>query len=129
MDQKIIFRPQVPVTNPLKSAQKNQMKSGNNSFESFLRPELETATKGITISKHAQQRIQQRNLQIDERQWGQLEVKLAEARRKGLNDSLVLMDHAALIVNAKNNTVITAMDRDEAGAQIFTNINGAIILK
>ncbi len=128
MDQKIIFRPHTPVESLLKSTQKVQIKSGNQSFESFLRPELEARNKGITISKHAQQRIQQRNLQIDERQWSQLEVKLAEARHKGLNDSLVLMDQAALIVNAKNNTVITAMDRDEAGAQIFTNINGAIIL-
>lgn len=33
-----------------------------------------------------------------------------------------------LIVSAKNNTVITAMDRKEAQTQIFTNINGTIIL-
>ncbi len=128
MDQRISYRPLTQVANPLKNQQKVQQNSGKESFESFLRPAIDQSNKGITISKHAEQRIQQRNLQINEQQWGQLEEKLAEARRKGLNESLVLMDNAALIVNAKNNTVITAMDKAEAGTQIFTNINGAIIL-
>ena len=128
MDQRISYRPPTQVANPLKNQQKVQQKSGKESFESFLRPAIDQSNKGITISKHAEQRIQQRNLQINEQQWGQLEEKLAEARRKGLNESLVLIENAALIVNAKNNTVITAMDKAEAGAQIFTNINGAIIL-
>ena len=37
----------------------------------------------------------------------------------GVNESLVLLKDAALIVSAKNNTVITAMDRNEAA---YTNI-------
>ena len=128
MDQRIIYRPTGPIANQLKSQQKVQLKSGNESFGNYLKPAIENTNRGIKISKHAEHRIQQRNLQINEQQWSQLEDKLAEARRKGINDSLVLMDQAALIVNAKNNTVITAMDREEAGTQIFTNINGAIIL-
>ena len=46
----------------------------------------------------------------------------------GIKESLVLLNNAALIVSAKNNTVITAMDREEAIDQIFTNINGTIIM-
>ena len=46
----------------------------------------------------------------------------------GVKESLVLVDDAALIVSAKNNTVITAMNRAEATAQIFTNINGTILM-
>lgn len=38
------------------------------------------------------------------------------------------MDQAALIVSAKNGTVITAMERDEAKEQLFTNIDGTIVL-
>ena len=128
MDQRVIYRPSPPIAGPLKKQTKVEPKSGKESFENYLRPAIENTNKGIKISKHAEQRIQQRNLQINEQQWSQLGEKLAEARRKGLNDSLVLMDDAALIVNAKNNTVITAMDKSEASSQIFTNINGAIIL-
>ena len=128
MDQRVIYRPSAPITAPLKKQPAVPLRSGKESFDNFLRPAMENINKGIKISKHAEQRIQQRNLQINEQQWSQLEEKLAEAKQKGLNDSLVLMDQAALIVNAKNNTVITAMDRSEASSQIFTNINGAIIL-
>ena len=46
----------------------------------------------------------------------------------GVTDSLVLTKEAALVVSAKNNTVITAMGRDEASSQIFTNINGTILI-
>lgn len=46
----------------------------------------------------------------------------------GVKESLVLLNDAALIVSAKNNTVITAMNRKEATEQIFTNINGTIIM-
>ena len=129
MDQRVIYRPNGLIVNPLKSHQKTQRKYDSESFANHLKTSMENADKGIKISKHAEQRIQQRNLQITEQQWNQLENKLIEARQKGLNDSLVLMDQAALIVNAKNNTVITAMGRAEAGEQIFTNINGAIILE
>ena len=42
--------------------------------------------------------------------------------------AIVLMDQAALIISAKNATVITAMDRTEAKQQLFTNIDGTIVL-
>jgi flagellar operon protein len=82
----------------------------------------------LKISKHAQKRLDERNISIDQNRWSQINEKVAEAKLKGINDSLVVMDEAALIVNAKNNTVITAMDRSEASSQIFTNINGTILL-
>ena len=39
---------------------------------------------------------------------------MIEAKKLGVKESLVLLDDAALIVSAKNQTVITAMDRNEA---------------
>ncbi|CAH0256706.1 hypothetical protein [Peribacillus sp. Bi134] len=46
----------------------------------------------------------------------------------GVNESLIITKNAALIVSPKNNMVITVMNREEATSQIFTNINGTIIL-
>ncbi|MFB5281448.1 hypothetical protein [Peribacillus sp. Hz7] len=46
----------------------------------------------------------------------------------GVTEALVVMDEAALVISAKNNTVITIMDHEEAGTQIFTNINDTILL-
>jgi len=48
------------------------------------------------------------------------------AADKGINDSLVMVDDLAFIVNVPSRTVITAL---EAGSDtnVFTNINGAVI--
>ncbi len=83
---------------------------------------------GIKISKHAQKRLVERNIEIAEDSWTKLQEKMIEAKNKGIVDSLVVMNQAALIVNTRNNTVITAMDREEANSQIFTNINGTILI-
>ena len=83
----------------------------------------------LKISKHAQQRMDERNIQIDSLKWKQLEQKVTEAKQKGVQDSLVLMKDVAFIVSTKNNTSVTAMKRDETNSQIFTNINGTIIIE
>jgi flagellar operon protein len=103
-------------TNPLKS---------NTSFKKVL-SELQNPT--LKISKHAQERIQQRDIHISDNDWNLIEEKVQEASYKGVTDSLVILQDAALIVNAKNKTVVTAMNIEEAKSQIFTNINGTIIM-
>ncbi|MEG0486253.1 MAG: TIGR02530 family flagellar biosynthesis protein, partial [Oscillospiraceae bacterium] len=76
----------------------------------------------------ANERLVARNIDISEQEWQVVSDKVFEAREKGVKQPLVLMDQAALIVSAKNATVITAMDRKEAKQQIFTNIDGTIVL-
>lgn len=95
---------------------------------SSFKEELESVVQPVKISKHADQRIQARNIQIQPEEWQLLEKKMAEAKKMGINDSLVLMKNAALIVSTKNHAVITAMERKEASSQIFTNINGTIVI-
>ena len=50
------------------------------------------------------------------------------AREKAIKESLVMMDDMAFIVNVKNNTVITAIDQNDTENQVFTNIDGAVIV-
>ena len=50
------------------------------------------------------------------------------ASKKGINDSLVLVDNLAFIVNVPNKTVVTAMDQTETDSNVFTNIDGAVIM-
>lgn len=84
--------------------------------------------KELKVSKHAEARLNERNIKIKDHQWKTIGEKMNEAKHKGVTDSLVVMNNAALVVNAKNNTVITALDRDEATSRIFTNINGTILM-
>ncbi|MGY0691563.1 TIGR02530 family flagellar biosynthesis protein [Virgibacillus sp. FSP13] len=82
----------------------------------------------VKVSKHAKERLNERNITIHENEWQQITNKMAEAKQKGVTDSLVLTKDAALLVSTKNNTVVTAMNRDEATSKIFTNINGTILI-
>ena len=40
----------------------------------------------------------------------------------------MIMDDLAFIVNVPNSTVITAMDSTNSNEQVFTNIDGAVIV-
>lgn len=95
------------------------------SFAEFLQ---KAQSPTLKISKHATERMQERNIEISEYEWEQLQVKVGEALQKGVQQPLVVMDQAAFVVSAKNNTVITVVDRQEMKSQIFTNIDGTIVL-
>jgi len=101
--------------------------SQTNSFAGTLQQALQKNEK-LIVSKHAHIRLQERGITIDELQWNSISEKVNESKQKGVKEALVLLKDAALIVSAKNNTVITAMNRDEARSQIFTNINGTILM-
>ncbi|RBP95251.1 flagellar operon protein [Cytobacillus firmus] len=125
---KLIYRPihTQPVITPKGNAVQTS-KQSQNKFSAHLQTALQTEGN-LIVSKHAKQRLEQRGIHISAERWKQIEDKVQEARDMGVKESLVLLDNAALVVSAKNNTVITAMDRKEARTQIFTNIDGTIIL-
>ena len=51
-----------------------------------------------------------------------------KANEKGIKESLMIMDNIAFIVNIKNQVVVTAMDSSTNTENIFTNIDGAVIV-
>src|SRR5690625_1984277 len=83
----------------------------------------------VKVSKHAQQRLIERNIHISNQKWQEIGRKMNEAKVKGITDALVVTDNTTLIVSTKNNTVVTALLKDEIHDQIITNINGAIVMK
>lgn len=123
---RIDFQPVVPLQ-PI-HAQPNSTKTVTKTNSNSFSEHLQHARTELKISKHANERLRDRNIQISEQEWQKVTDKVLEARLKGVNQPLVLMDQAALIVSAKNGTVITAMERDEAKEQLFTNIDGTIVL-
>ncbi len=103
-----------------------EKKVSNNAIHSFK--DILANEQKLKISKHASQRLTERNINIEDKEWQLIETKVAEARKKGITDSLVVTNQAALLVSTKNNTVVTAMNREEANHKIFTNINGTILI-
>ena len=82
----------------------------------------------LKFSKHASTRLQDRNIELSDSQIDRLSAGMQKANEKGINESLVLMDQMAFIVNVKNNTVITALNEQEIKENVFTNIDGAVIV-
>lgn len=100
------------------------------SFQDILsRKTTQTDTAdSLRFSKHAACRLMDRNIELTDRQMERLSDGARKAEQKGIKDSLVIVDQLAFIVNVPNNTVITAMDSSEADKNVFTNIDGAVIM-
>ena len=81
----------------------------------------------LKFSKHASNRLSERNIELSDSQMDRLKAGWQAAGEKGINESLVMVDQLAFIVNVKNQTVITALTGDEGGQNVFTNIDGAVI--
>jgi len=97
------------------------------SFEEIFKQKLQSGSE-IKFSKHATQRLDERNIVLSEDQSQRLEEGVLKASEKGITDSLVLVDDLAFIVNVPNQTVVTAMDQTKSEENIFTNIDGAVIV-
>lgn len=110
-----------------KRVTKKETSGTTSSFHQLLQKTINQSTP-LKLSKHATERMESRGIQFSKDTWTTIEKKVNEAKQKGVKESLVITDDAALIVSAKNNTVITALHRAEAESQIFTNINGTIII-
>ena len=100
------------------------------SFQDILKKTAENAEKtaGVRFSKHAANRLAERNIELTDNQMERLQEGTMKAGAKGINESLVLVDQLAFIVNIPNHTVVTAMNQTEADENIFTNIDGAVIM-
>jgi flagellar operon protein len=82
----------------------------------------------LKFSAHASQRLKERKIDLDPATLAKLNEAIDKADSKGVQDTLVLTKDAALIVNVKNRTVVTAMDKGNLNGNVFTNIDGAVII-
>lgn len=103
------------------------------SFDEVLKAKQEAFEQRQTVgtvlfSKHANERLNSRNIHLTEAQMQRLTSGIEQARDKNINESLVMLDNLAFIVNIRNNTVITALDQGGTGNHVFTNIDGAVII-
>jgi len=99
--------------------------SVKSSFDDILKGEI-NKTSDVKFSKHAQMRLETRNIRLTDTQMQRISKALDKAEQKGVKDSLVMMDDIALVVNVKNRTVITAVNSNELKENVFTNIDGAV---
>lgn len=111
-------------------AKANAPAPGGISFQDILSKKTDGIGQSgeIRFSKHAANRLTDRNIELTEEQVERLNLGAAKASAKGISESLVIVDSLAFIVSVPNQTVITAMDQTEANENVFTNIDGAVII-
>ncbi len=123
----------ISATSPAQGTQINskvQENANPNAFKDLLSEKLNQAnnTSTIEFSKHAQQRVQERGITVNEGLLASLSESVVKAEEKGATNILAMNSQSAFIINVQSNRVITAMTQSEMKQNIFTNIDGAVIL-
>ncbi len=86
------------------------------------------SSKGLRLSTHAMRRLQERNLSIDKEEYTKLQSAVDKLKIKGGQDSLVITGKAAYIVDVPKNMIVTAIDKDSIGDNVFTKIDSTILM-
>lgn len=124
MDDNI--RVQLERANQTGIVQNSQQKSavgkvGENSFADTLNQVQE-----VRFSSHAQKRLQSRQISLNEDCVSRLSDAVDKADKRGGQSSLVLMDDLAFIVNVRDRLVVTALDTNNRGEGVFTQIDSVV---
>ncbi len=96
--------------------------------ESGQKQDLNQVREPLKFSAHAYQRLQDRKIKLDPALLSKINDAVDKADAKGVGETLILTKDAALIVSVKNRTVITALDKNSMTGNVFTNIDGAVIV-
>ncbi|MBE7518552.1 MAG: flagellar biosynthesis protein [Thermoflexaceae bacterium] len=89
---------------------------------------LQHATQGLQLSRHAQKRIDRRDLDLDQGRLARLNDAITSAAARGARNSVVVLDDLAVVVDIRQRTVVTAMNREEGSRnRVFTNIDSVVI--
>lgn len=113
------------MTNLVNTGQKKPSAATTSQGRSFQEVLDSLKSEELTFSKHANERLKSRNIDLSNEQLERLTSGTKKAGEKGIKESLVMVDDFAFIVNTRNNTVITAVSGNDD--KIFTNIDGAVI--
>lgn len=96
----------------------NQQSESN--FADFLNQEL------IKFSGHAQNRIESRDVNLNDVDVLRLDEAVEKVRKKGGHESLVMLDNKVFIVAVDSKTVITLFDKQNMENDVITNIDSAV---
>lgn len=82
----------------------------------------------VKFSKHATDRISSRDISLSDSDIERLGRGVGLAKAKGIRQTLIMMDNKVFIASVTNNTIITAATDENLKENVFTNIDGAVIV-
>lgn len=117
-----------PIAHPSKPTTPKGLKRQESFGQILGRETAKTAQGPVKFSKHAEQRLENRAIHLTEGDRMAIDKAVDSAARKGIRDSLIVMKNMAFIVNVPSRVVVTAVDGEHTEENVFTNIDGAVIL-
>ena len=82
----------------------------------------------VNFSRHALARVEERGIELTPGLMEKLSDSVEKAQEKGAKNILAFDATRAFIINIPYGRVITAMSQEEMRENIFTNIDGAVLL-
>ncbi|MCI1981601.1 MAG: flagellar operon protein [Oscillospiraceae bacterium] len=115
---------------PSPAGKKQQVsESRSSAFAQALQTNLQkSGGTQLTFSKHAIQRMDSRKIEVSPALADRIGGAVQRADSKGVKEALILSGSTAFIVHVPSRTVVTTMDSREMKENIFTHIDGAVIL-
>ncbi|MBU5437704.1 flagellar protein [Tissierella sp. MSJ-40] len=105
----------------------NNKISSNKDFHQILN-RIQNRDEEIKFSKHALERLNRREMDLTNEEMEKLKIAFNRAEDKGIKDALILMEDKAFIASINNKTIITTVNKEQLKENIFTNIDGAVII-
>ncbi len=109
---------------PVPAAQQEAAGEGMSFLQVF--EQLQSQSSTLTFSKHAAQRLEQREIELSPSRLERLSEGVRIAKQKGLNDTLIIVDDSAFVVNTGAGKVITGLQG--LSGRVITNIDGTVIV-
>ncbi len=102
-----------------------QLKPGQASFEQVL---SQIGRKELKFSKHALERLSSRQIELSPQELNRISEAVDRAEAKGVKEALILMNDKVFIASVKSKTIITASTEEQLKNNVFTQIDGAVII-
>ncbi len=112
----------------LDTALEKQNPSLSSSSQNALGATEAQKPQGLHLSTHAIKRLQERNLTLDKEEYTKLQTALDRLKQKGGQDSLVITNKAAYILDVPKNMIVTAIDKGSINDNVFTKIDSTILM-
>jgi len=109
------------------TSQPNRVQQKGKDFGQVLE-KIYKKNQSISFSKHAIERMDKRNMELTSEELNKLEMAFDKAEDKGVRDALIIMGDKAFIASIKNKTIITTLNKEQLKDNVFTNIDGAVII-
>ncbi len=113
------------------SARRKQENQTGSGFEAMLKERINERSEPrqtVNFSKHAMARAEERGIEVTPALMDKLVESVGKAQEKGAKNILAFDSNQAFIINIPYGRVITTMSQEEMRENVFTNIDGAVLL-